>query len=206
MYNEFLNLKKMERLWSGHASGSSCCSSKRLSLQSRALTLHLGGFLELRMQRGLQVNTGAWINILQWLLEWKTTTQGAFYSVSLLCQIGIYSRFPENLLSDFCSVLICHSWSWRGEWKGGKDLIWDPSYSTKSLCAGQGFYSVPIDSILKKKKSGPKLATRVKKKMVLQMEYRFKESVYLPTSWGLPIALLSPTQTPETSPSVNNSH
>lgn len=31
--------------------------------------------------------------------------------------------------------------------------------------------------------------------MVLPMEYRFKESVYLPTSWGLPVALLSPTQT-----------
>lgn len=105
MYNEFLNLKKMERLWSGQASGSLCCSSKRLSLQGRALTLHLGGFLELRMQRALQVNTGASINILQWLLELKTTTQGAFYSVNLLCQIGniaVHFQFSWKALSGFC--------------------------------------------------------------------------------------------------------
>lgn len=153
MYNEFLNLKKMERLWSGQASGSLCCSSKRLSLQSRALTLHLGGFLELKMQRGLQINTGVCVNILQWLLELKTTTQGACYSISLLCQIGnAVGHFQVfwKALSHFCLVLICHSWSWRGEWKGGKDFTWGPSYSTKSLCAGEGAYSVPIDSILKK--------------------------------------------------------
>lgn len=153
MYNEFLNLKKMERLWSGQASGSLYCSSKRLSLQSRALTLHLGGFLELRMQRGLQVKTGACINILQWLLELKTTTQGAFYPVSLLCQIGnivVHFQVSWKALSGFCSVLICHSWSWRGEWKGAKDLTWGPSYSTRSLCAREGSYSVPLDSILKK--------------------------------------------------------
>lgn len=71
MYNEWLNLKNIERLRSGQASGNSGC------LLKRTLKLHLGGFLELKMQRGLQVNTGTYINILQWLLELKTSTQGA---------------------------------------------------------------------------------------------------------------------------------
>lgn len=146
MYNEFLNLKKMERLWSGQASGSLCCSSKRLSLQSRALTLHLGGFLELRMQRGLQVNTGASINILQWLLELKTPTRGACYS--LLCQIGntlVHFHISWKALSGFCLFLICHSWSRRGACKGGEGLTWG-TVTPLNLSV----QSVPTDSNLKK--------------------------------------------------------
>lgn len=206
MYNEFLNLKKMERLWSGQASGSLCCSSKRLSLQSRALTLHLGGFLELKMQRGLQINTGVCVNILQWLLENHNTRCLLLHKFTV--SNWKCSRALPGFLESFITFLFGFDMPQLEltRWvKRRQRLYLGPQLLHQiSLCRGRSLFSSHWLNF--EKTSGPKLATSVKEKMVLQMEYRFKERVDLPTSWGLPIALLYPTQTPESSPNVSNSH
>jgi len=72
VYNKWLNLKE-----TGEVKIRTSIWQFGLFTEKAVSARQSSGFLELKMQGDLQVSTVICINILQWLLELKTPTQGA---------------------------------------------------------------------------------------------------------------------------------